>query len=185
MIRMLSPALAVLSVALLFAVPVSAGPSLLDNGGFEQGCFDPTAAPRHWSTEAFRLTSGFAWDDDVSHRGRASVRIASDTLNDARWIQVVQLDSHTDYVLSGYIKTEDVAHTSEVVDAGANLSIIGLEDAFIFSEPLLGDHDWTFVEVRFNSGDRTEATVACRLGMFAGETTGTMWCDDLRLREAR
>ncbi len=48
---------------------------------------------------------------------------------------------------------------------------------------MLGDTDWTYVTVVFDSGQRTEVGVAARLGFFYSTVTGTAWYDDLCLIE--
>ena len=93
----------------------------------------------------------------------------------------------TDYVLSGFIKTRNVEHTVEFVDAGANLSIIEdlpVTGAFTFSDPLIGNNGWTYRQVQFNTGENAEVTVALRIGMFSGTTTGKAWFRKIRLTEA-
>jgi len=77
------------------------------------------------------------------------------------------------------VKTEDVTPTSEINNIGANLSLLGSWDEH--SQPLLGTNDWTPVSFTFNSGDRSEITVAVRLGFWSGMTTGTAWFDDIHL----
>ena len=85
---------------------------------------------------------------------------------------------NADYVLSGWIKANNVAHSLDAVDAGANLSILG---GFTRTAPIFGTTDWTFANVRFNSGSARSVTVAARVGMYAGTTTGTAWLDDINL----
>ena len=106
------------------------------------------------------------------------MKVEAITANDARWIQTVSVTPNTQYVLSGYIKTVNVAHTSQSQDAGANLSILG---GYTSTPALFGTNGWKYVSVVFNSGSNTQVTVAARLGMYSGVTTGTAWFDDLQL----
>ena len=154
--------------------------NMLINPGFEDGTTTPTA----WNKDAFVLAnSTFEWSIDFFHSGSRSVKIISATANDARWTQTVTVQPNTDYKLSGWILTNDVAHTAETNDAGANLSI--LDGTVNHSTPsLFGDNPWTFVSLTFNSGANTQVTVAARLGMATGSTTGTAWFDDLKLEPA-
>jgi hypothetical protein len=62
---------------------------------------------------------------------------------------------------------------------GANLSLSGSWEEH--TPGLVGTNDWTYVQLYFNSGNRTEVTVACRLGYMSGTALGTMWCDDIEL----
>lgn len=149
-------------------------PNLLINAGFEDG----TTAPDAWHQEALEPTAEFTWDDTVSRSGIRGVAIHSPTPNDARWVQTVSVEPHTVYELSGWIRTRGVEHSPQSVDAGANLTIMGMWDR---STALLGDNDWTFRSVRFNTGASTMVTVGGRLGFWSGMTSGIAWFDDLRL----
>jgi hypothetical protein len=163
----------------------SAAPSRLDttnwlsNGSFEAGDFSPTGSPDNWITSSPRQVAVFTWDETQSWDGSKSVKISTNQPEDAFWGQTMLVLPHTDYELSGYIKTENVSHTVESVDVGANLSILGSWNEH--SQPLLGSNDWTYVSFQFNSGERSAITVAARLGFWAGTTTGTAWFDDLKL----
>jgi hypothetical protein len=161
--------------------------NLLRNPGFEKGRGE---LPDDWQRDAFIFREDlFAWVKNKSFRGRASVRVSIPLgmPNDARWIQMVPVEPHTRYRLSGWIKTRDVAHTTQLADVGANLSILDttINSGFTFTPSLLGDHDWTPVSVEFDTGTNTQVTVAARVGMFAGITTGTAWFDDVRLMKVQ
>jgi hypothetical protein len=149
--------------------------NLLSNAGFEQGDSDPF----DWETSAWQYDpSAFTWDTTYTHNGMRSAKIANTTPNDAMWLQTVAVQSHTDYRLSGWIKTENVTHTTEYNDAGANLSLYGTWER---TNGVFGSQDWTYVSLNFNSGDSLSVTVAARLGYWSGTITGTAWFDDLHL----
>ncbi len=155
--------------------------NLLVNGGFEQGSYDPTVAPTGWFKEAFvAATANFTWDNTVAHSGRKSVKISLSQLNDARWVQTVNLQPNTDYEFSGWVKTQGIPFTNQVVDAGANLSTSG---AFLLptSHGIYGTSDWTYVSLNFNSADKVGLSLFARLGYYSGTTVGTAWFDDLKL----
>jgi hypothetical protein len=156
------------------------GWNLLLNAGFETG----DTAPDDWAKFAWVDGAKFRWDAGVAHEGGRSVKIVIDAANDARWFQRVGVMENTDYVLSGWIKTQDVAPTSQIVDAGANLSVesdIPGRGFYTQTPALLGTNDWTYVSVVFNTGANAEIQIDARLGMFNGITTGTAWFDDFRL----
>ena len=167
----------VLLAGLITLVPAPASGvngNLVTNGDFSLGA--PGGSPDHWVPDAFTGGSIHTWDQDAG-----TVAISSPTENDAWWRQTVTVEHDTDYVLSGEIKTQGVAHNPGV-DAGANLSILdAVPGLFTFSDPLFGDHDWTHREVFFNSGDNDVVRVALRVGMFAGTTTGTAMFRNIRL----
>ena len=147
---------------------------LLMNGSFENGIDTPS----DWMWNAWQQSAIPTWDDSNASSGDKSARIDSTTPNDARWIQSVEVEPDTLYFLSGWIKTENVGHTEESVDAGANLC---LYDTWTRSEGVFGTNDWTKKSVLFNSGGQSEVVVGARLGYWSGTTTGTAWFDDIKL----
>jgi hypothetical protein len=148
---------------------------LVRNSSFESG----NALPDNWVIDAWQSGSYFEWDGSNSHGGRKSIRIESSIHNDARWIQTITVQPNTDYILSGWIKTENVKHVDGPTESGANLGLFG---TWLYTNGIYGTHDWTYVSMEFNSGENSYITVACRLGYWAGTVTGTMWCDDIELR---
>jgi len=153
--------------------------NLLSNGSFEEGAYSPTESPIDWAWDAWQPSAIFTWDNTQARTGDKSVKIYAPTSNDARWIQSVDVEPNTLYFLSGWIKTDNVGHSSEPVDAGANLSLFGTWE---HSAGVFGSQDWTQNSILFNSGDGIQVTVGARLGYWAGTTTGTAWFDDLQLK---
>jgi len=152
--------------------------NLLSNGSFEKGDYSPTGSPIDWGKDAFNPSAIFTWDDTQARTGYKSVKIYAPIANDVRWIQTVDVGPNTVHFLSGWIKTENVAHTSDSVDAGASLSLYGTWER---SAGVFGSQDWIRNSILFNSEDDTELTIGARLGYWAGTTTGTAWFDDLHL----
>ena len=146
------------------------GANILTNSSFEQGVYSPASLPDDWSWDTFNPTAIHTWDQRESKTGNRSVKITSATPNDARWIQNVPVEQNKPYSLSGWVKTENVGHSSESVDLGANISLLG---GFTHSPGILGTTDWKRTGVLFNSGSNQQVTVAARLGFFSGTTTGT------------
>jgi len=147
------------------------------NAGFEEGEFSPTGTPDHWTSSAYDPSAEFFWSDQIAFKGALSAGISAPTPNDASWLQTVNLDPGANYLLSGWIKTENVAH-NEGVDAGANLNLFG---TFNRTRGVFGTSDWTYAGMPFNSGESGEVTISARVGFFAGTTTGTAWFDDLQV----
>jgi hypothetical protein len=152
--------------------------NLLLNGNFEEGAYSPIESPPYWAWDAWQPSAIFTWDNTQALTGDKSVKIDAPTPNDARWIQTVDIEPNTWYFLSGWIKTDNVGHSSEPVDAGANLSLYGTWER---SAGVFGTQGWTRNSILFNSGDDIQVTVGARLGYWAGTTTGTAWFDDLQL----
>ncbi|MBI5289539.1 MAG: hypothetical protein HY873_11270 [Chloroflexi bacterium] len=148
--------------------------SVLTNGGFENGTYSPTGTPTGWSKSAYDPgTVTFTWDNATFHGGSKSVKITNSASNDARWTQTVNVQPHMHYVLSGWIKTQNVTG-----GAGANLGLYGTWDR---STGLYGTNNWTFVTFPFSSGTNSQVTIGARLGHWSATSTGTVWFDDLRL----
>lgn len=186
---MKSPLLSVILAAVLFtclvvpaqatmaSVRMPAADNLLLNGSFEDGSFGPT----YWGTSSWDSGVSFVWEQTQAHEGSRSIGILLTLLNDARWTQTVTVQPNTDYRLSGWIKTENVAHTAGSVDVGAHLSVYGTPDR---TPGLFGTNAWTNVSMIFNSGPNWEITIAARLGHWEGPITGTAWFDELKLELA-
>lgn len=161
------------------APPATEPLNLLVNGSFEIGDYSPDGTPEPWARNAWDPSRvDLTWDAAEAQSGDKSVKISAATPNDASWTQTVPVEPHTQYLLSGWIKTENVVPESEGGGAGANLSLVGTWD---HSPGLLGTNDWTYIIYGFNSGDQTTVTIGARLGYWSDTTSGTAWFDNLRL----
>lgn len=148
-----------------------AGP--LENGGFELPLGTSVGAPLHWATTEWWTSAHFSRDIAVAHSGAGSVRIIGPTLNSDAWFQGVTIEPQTLYLLTGWIKTENVSS-----GPGATLSILGMPAQ---TQGLFGTNNWTRVSLSFNSGSSPNAVIRAQLGA----STGTAWFDDLRLTPIR
>ncbi len=118
----------------------------------------------------------------VGHTGTHSAKIFSENGGDISWAAHVQVKARTDYRLSAWVKTENVKPLGG--GRGALLNIHELQDPVHgATKPLVGDNDWTRVELIFNSGQLTELTVNCLFGGW-GRATGTAYFDDVELTTA-
>lgn len=175
-----SVAWALVACSLLLHAPFAraSGQNLLNNGSFEEGV-EPTT-PLGWSRGSDFGGASLTWESTVAHDGSWSVRASNPTENESWWYQIVTLEPNRNYLFSGWIKTDNVAHTRGTVDAGANLCLLSTP---LRTAPLIGTNDWTYVRLVFNSGPTGRVAVCARLGHGAGWTTGTAWFDDLRVSE--
>jgi hypothetical protein len=180
------PLAAAITAAILFMVSPSGARS-------ESGAVTTTWPPPCWTlvqNGSFELPSAihaFSWDtpdlpgvefsrdDRNAHYGRGSARISSLTATDAYFEQEVSVEPETQYLLTGWIKTDNV-----VSGAGANLALSGTS-----AEGRFGTTDWTRVVLWFNSDSRTKVTIAARLGYPGKPSAGTAWFDDVRLTPIR
>lgn len=137
----------------------------LKNAGFEEGksdWFDTGDAGTGISTNA--------------HSGKNAAVIVNASGN-ARLRQKFPLKPWRQYHLRAWVKTENFAGNAmiEVLDS-ANYDLYRLGSTFHVS----GTHDWTQVDLAFNSQDTTQGILY--LGVWGG-STGTIWFDDLTLEE--
>ena len=154
------------------------GPDQLPNGSFEYASDSQT--PDGWNRQVHQPGASLTWEFDATHDGSHSVRITNPTPNDSAWMQSLTLEPNRNYLLSGWIKTEDVAHTTESVDAGAHLSTC---TSWQRTAALTGTNDWTYVRMAFNSGSNGIVSICARIGYWSGVASGTAWFDSLRVTE--
>lgn len=146
----------------------------LVNGSFESGSYDPAGTPDGWSKSAWDTGgASFTWDNTSAVSGTKSARIDASASNDAYWSQPVSVQPNTNYILSGWIRTQDVAG-----GAGASFGLFGRWD---HSAGLFGTNDWTYVTFPFNSGSDNVVYPAARIGHWGATSTGTVWFDDIRV----
>ena len=150
--------------------------ALVTNESFELPGYNPVKYPLNWTTP-WLPSVDLARDVNNAHSGTSSVRISMPYVGDAWFQQEVTVEPETQYMLTGWIKTDSVRS-----GVGANLSLIG---TWIHSEGRFGTTGWTRVSLWFNSGSKTKVTIGARLGYGAFPTSGTAWFDDLRLTPIR
>jgi len=149
--------------------------NLLMDASFEKGTLGC------WSIMSWRQNKAAVKTvSDGAKEGTNAIEIRTANADDAKYVQKVAVKPRTRYLLSGWIKTKDVAVVEKGGRTGANLSIDGGYEA---STSLAGTNDWTYVVLVFNSANRTDVTVCARLGFFYSTAKGTAWFDDLSLVE--
>ena len=97
--------------------------------------------------------------------------------------QPIRLIPYTNYILKGWIKTQDITTQTNSNGVGANLSVVTSTSNPSFpprSKDLKGTNDWTLIQLPFNSGDGY-VKITCRLGFTAGDCEGSAYFDDLTL----
>jgi hypothetical protein len=143
------------------------GPNLVLNSSFET---DPLHDWEYWPGIA-------SWDTDTSPPyGEGSLQVFPDT-NGLALMHVVPLPK-TDYILSGWIKTENIIYlglwiTYDEFDSENEWKTKSR------TLPIVGDTtEWTYYETAFRtSRDFEKARVACRWHI----ENGTGWFDDIKL----
>ncbi len=163
------------------ACHADSGKNLLMNADFSKTGND--GLPEYWYTEAYEQEEGFTGYLLVSDaEGFAhAVMIQNISANDARFGQTVVVEPDSYYVLSGYIRTENVAGGH-----GANLSF---GDVYVFDNPQYKplydtDGEWKYTEIYGSTGpDQNVADVFVRLGGYGGESTGKAWFAEISLKK--
>ena len=147
------------------------GPSILSNGSFESA--GENGMPIGWELEAMAGEVQVARAPDGKD-GPASAMVRLAENGHGGWSTAgLQLKKNADYRLSGWIRTagiKDPRNGASIQVEDSNLQVLGQ------TQPLLGDNDWTRVEVVLNSGDSSSFKLYCLLS-----SAGTAWFDHLEL----
>jgi pimeloyl-ACP methyl ester carboxylesterase len=141
-----------------------------------------------WTRAWWKANDHFEIASDKGRNGSRSFKISTTEPNHLRWVQRLQLEPNAKYMLTAWIRTEDVAHSKdEMFDLGANLAVqfMSPQQDPIYSEPVFGTHDWQQVAVRFSTTNSADVEVQLQLGAYSSATTGTAWFDDVELRRVR
>ena len=159
---------------ILLAMCAASAENLLENPDFLH--LDEEEMPVGWYTDAYIMEPGytvFKFEGDAEHRAAVSIQNIGE--NDARFAQTVNVEPDSIYLLSGYVRAEDVEGGH-----GANLSIDGI---YAFSDKYYDtDGKWEYIQYYGETGPEQEyLTVFARLGGYSGISTGKAWFADLSL----
>ncbi|MFZ9023095.1 MAG: c-type cytochrome, partial [Litorivicinaceae bacterium] len=151
---------------------------MIRNGSFES---ESDGNPARWAPVTHSGRGKFSLANG-GHTGGRSVQITSENGGDLSWATRVRVKPHTDYRLSGWIKTENLVKIRGA--RGAMFNIHELQDPVAGGTPAIsGTKDWTQVELTFNTGALEVITLNCLYGGW-GRCTGTAWFDDVSLTPA-
>lgn len=142
--------------------------NLIPNPSFEEA---DGKLPAEWHVRDY---SGDATHEVIKggHASDHALRITSRTGADASMFVDVPVEPNTDYVLSAWIKTQRVSGAM-----GALLNVHGTE---FKTEAIQGTADWQKVQVGFNSGTLTRASINCLFGGW-GRSRGAAFYDEVKL----
>jgi len=145
--------------------------NLIKNPSFEEG---DGGAPAGWKTETWGGQAEFRFIEGGRTGGKC-VMVGSETGADAGWQTTIAIKPHSQYKLSGWIRTENVA-------AGTGKgAILNLQNIQPTQTPAITDtSDWKQVEVVFDSGGNESVGINCLFGGW-GLATGKAWFDDISL----
>jgi len=155
-------------------------PNLVANASFEQVAED--GMPESWGTWLKELPEPdcIRVDDTVAHSGRRSLRISQGRFSSYSMVtQRVQFEPGKQYVITGWIKAQNIQRGDQ---QGSARLFVGKEgnNPFIGAEAFWGTFDWRFIEMGpFEAKERTWLTLI----PYLHKATGTVWYDDIALRE--
>jgi len=169
-----------LASALAAALPLAAGQpaeksasvNLVQNGGFEE---IENGAPKHWKPATF----GGSAEQKVETKGRnggncVTISSPKEVGADTAWATQLSLEENTDYLLSAWIKTENVrAATGALLEI--HQAIGGRQPR---SKPVTGVSDWQQVSFKISTGARRDFQLNCLFGG-RGRSTGKAWFADV------
>ncbi|HPP75338.1 MAG TPA: hypothetical protein PLU88_09470 [Armatimonadota bacterium] len=141
------------------------GTNLIANGSAE--------SEGAWRLESWQPTAKLTYDKSVRFKGNASLRLDCSQANDAKIMQTVKVEPNTYYLLSAWVKTDDVLNSP----SGACICVMPGDG----SHNVKGTRDWRQIALLFYSDNRTEMDIALRLGWDDRPTTGTVWFDEVEL----
>ena len=158
---------------------------LVENSGFEAGELEPWKLAVWAGTVDECVVQG-----EAVKQGRYAVKMRSDAGADAALQQRVKVDPMCWYRLSAWVKTVGV----EEVDAKA-YTILGATELDRSGEwagrlcfqdspvKLLGDNEWTYVELVFKTTPYTYYVLVEPALSFGGKSKGTVYWDEVKLEK--
>lgn len=160
----------IIAILLLAALCISCAGAeeLILNGSFEE--IDEYGEPENWYTDAYILDPGYSFfaveTDADAPDGEHYVTIRNEDLNDARYVQTVDVEPESMYHVSFRVRADEITDGH-----GANISVEGL---YVFSEGVYDtDGEWTTVDWYGETGeDQDTVTLFVRLGGYSGESVG-------------
>ncbi len=159
--------------------------NLITNGGFEKreilgGGFD-------WK---IHKVSGaeVSFDPSTAFEGKNSLRIVFDGKENVDFhhvYQVVPVKPGREYRLRAYLKTKGITTKS-----GIKIEVSGIGFGFqISSEPLIGDNEWREMVLSFRTPAHSQGALVRvrreKTDKFDRYISGTVWIDDVSLKETR
>ena len=149
------------------AAPSAPAPNVLKNGDLETA---PAAAD--WQQRNYTGKAELAYVKK-GRGGGSCLEISSTVGADTSWYQDIPVQPDSDYLISGWIKTDSVKGAT-----GALLEIHSLGGAQPKSAPVTATSDWQQVSFKISTGKQDKISLNLLFGGW-GHSTGTAWFDDL------
>jgi len=151
------------------AVPVN----LVQNGSFTEV---ENEAPNHWKPAIFGGEADFKMAASKGRNGGNCIQVSSPKGEgaDAAWATQLSLEENTDYLISGWVKTENVrAATGALLEI--HQAINGEQPR---SKAVTGTSDWQQISFKISTGNHSKLQLNCLFGGW-GKSTGSAWFDDI------
>lgn len=132
-----------------------------------------------WSAHLWMQDADITWDAGTGHDAPGSMKIAADADNDARLVWTVKVEPKSTYMISCWVRTEDVGYHG----AGANISLLELTCR---SYDISGTNDWRqIVWYGITGPGQRTLNLTLGLGGYASANTGTVWFDDAAVEKVK
>lgn len=167
----------ILLIISILCITVSYGEELINNGSFEE--IDEFGDAEGWYTDAYIHDEGYSIftieTASDAPDGEHYISIRNEDLNDARFVQTVNVEPESMYHISFKVRGEDISEGH-----GANVSVEGL---YVFSESTYDtEGEWKTVDWYGETGeDQHSVTLYVRLGGYSGESIGKASFDSVSM----
>ena len=156
---------------------------------------------KNYDFESAKKNSSGKWEaDDWEKNDHAEVvlsgginnskclKITNDTYEYHATTQTLQLEPNTEYMLTGYIKGENIVGKMDGNrEVGDGATIDFDENTAYMVEHInnwkTGTFDWTKVTVYFISPSKGDVKIRCRLGHYWGNAKGTAYFDNIKIEK--
>lgn len=130
-----------------------------------------------WGKEYWSKKENYS-DAPSSRFNTQTLHIKADTLGVNRWYKKINIKPYATYLITGYIKTENVVGENANAGAGFRLGNFAFSNDRIFK----GSTAWTYVEMKFYSGGDDSVLLECLLGK-NGTAKGSVYFDNFFIKE--
>ena len=110
----------------------------------------------------------------------ACLMIESSEANDARYVTEIKLKAKKLYLISGYVKTENIGGENAF---GANISVMESTNRTI--PTATSAEGWQKLEYCVRADKSGAVKLALRLGFYSGDTSGKVWFDNISVRRIK
>jgi alpha-L-arabinofuranosidase len=167
--------LATVFVSVYLSLPLQAQQADLRNAGFEA-----SNVAESWQVTTYGATPEVVRDTAVHHEGAASIRIQSNEPSDTALGQEIALKPAGFYVLSGWVKTENLNPHGAPVAGTLQVQWPGGKGIIASGDSFTGTTGWSQVRIPFSApGDGRVRICVFYTGF--GKGTGTAWFDGIKI----